>query len=205
VTYPLLYQYVMPFRALRSPARIDILVNLSIAILSAYSVSWLFGKMPRTAWRPAVGSAIVAIMLAEYASSPLIARAPQPSRVDSWLARQPPAVIVQLPLESSSGGSRDWLYMYEGLSHRQKMLNGYSGYVPASYYTMIDSMRSFPDDSSMAYLRDRRVDYVVIRGGLYSQDEWSALLIKLQARSDLSLVSMFPDGNRTQMVYTIRR
>ena len=37
----------------------------------------------------------------------------------------------------------NWLYMDEGLSHRQKMLNGYSGYVPASYYAMIDSMRSF--------------------------------------------------------------
>jgi hypothetical protein len=85
------------------------------------------------------------------------------------------------------------------------MLNGYSGYVPASYYTMIDSMRSFPDDSSMAYLRDQRVEFVVIRGGLYLQDEWSALLVKLQARKDLSLVSMFPDGNRTQMVYAIRR
>jgi len=70
---------------------------------------------------------------------------------------------------------------------------------------MIDSMRSFPDDPSMAYLRDRRVDYVVIRGGLYSQGEWSALLVKLQGRSDLSLVSMFPDGNRTQMIYAIRK
>ena len=85
------------------------------------------------------------------------------------------------------------------------MLNGYSGYVPASYYTMIDSMRSFPDDHSTAYLRDQRVDYVVIRGGLYSQDEWSTLLVKLQGRSDLSLVSLFPDGSRTQMIYAIRQ
>ena len=114
-------------------------------------------------------------------------------------------MIVQLPLESSTGGSRDWLYMYEGLSHRQKMLNGYSGYVPASYYAMIDAVRSFPDDHSIGYLRDRRVDYVVIRGGLYSQDEWSTLLVKLQARSDLSLVSLFPDGSRTQMIYAIRK
>jgi hypothetical protein len=206
VIYPLLFQYLPPFRALRSPARIDIIVNLSIAILSAYGVSWLIGRMRRATWHPGLGSAIVAVLLIEYASSPVIARAPEPSRVDSWLAKQPPAVIVQLPLESSSGGSRDWLYMFEGLSHRQKMLNGYSGYVPASYYAMIDSMRSFPDDHSTAFLRDRRVDYVVIRGGLYSsQDEWSALLVKLQARSDLSLVSMFPDGSRTQMIYAIRK
>jgi hypothetical protein len=201
--YPLLFQYLTPFRALRSPARIDILVNLSIAILSAYGVSRLIGRIRRPAWRPATGLAIVAVMLTEYASSPVIARAPAPSKVDSWLAKQAPAVIVQLPLESSSSGSRDWLYMYEGLSHRQRMLNGYSGYVPASYYSMIESMGSFPDDRSIAYLRDHRVDYVVIRGGLYSQEEWTALLVKLQGRSELSLVSMFPDESRTQMVYAI--
>lgn len=205
VTYPLLFRYLPPFQALRSPARIDILVNLSIAVLGAFGVSWLMRRIRRTTWRQATGSAIVALMLVEYASSPVIARVPRPSRVDSWLATQAPAVIVQLPLESSSGGSRDWLYMYEGLSHRQKMLNGYSGYVPASYYAMIDSMRAFPDDHSMAYLRDQGVDFVVIRGGLYSQDEWAALLVKLQGRNELSLVSMFPDGSRTQMIYAIRK
>jgi hypothetical protein len=203
--YPLAFEYLPPFQALRSPARIDILVNLSIAILGAYGVEWLIGKMPRSAWRPATGAAIVAVLLIEYASSPVIARAPQPSRIDSWLAKQPPSVIVQLPLESSSGGPRDWLYMYESLSHRQKMLNGYSGYVPASYYAMIDSMRSFPDDKSMSFLRDQQVDFVVVRGGLFPEQEWTALLPRLQAREGLSLVSMFPDGNRTQMVYAVRK
>lgn len=203
--YPLLFRHLPPFRALRSPARIDILVNLSIAILSAYGVAWLMTRTRRNAWRAAIGPVIVTVLIIEYASSPRLARVPEPSRIDSWLARQPPAVIVQLPLESSTTRSRDWLYMYEGLSHRQKMLNGYSGYIPASYYAMIDSMRSFPDDRSMAYLRAQRVDYVVIRGGLYRDEEWPGLLVELQARRDLSLVSMFPDGNRTQMVYAVRK
>lgn len=198
VTYPLLFQYLPPFRALRSPARIDILVNLSIAILSAYGVAWLIGRVRSDTWRAAAATAIVAVLMIEYVSAPALARAPEPTRVDSWLAKQPPIVVVELPL-----GSQDWLYMYQGLQHRQKMLNGYSGYVPASYYTMLDSMRSFPDDRSMTYLREQRVNYVILRGGLYPPAEWAALLVQLQARGDLSLVSMFPDGSRAQVVYAV--
>ena len=63
VTYPLLFRYLPPFRALRSPARIDILVNLSIAILSAYGVAWLITRMKRNTWRAAVGAAIVAVLM----------------------------------------------------------------------------------------------------------------------------------------------
>ena len=47
------------------------------------------------------------------------------------------------------------------------MLNGYSGYAPASFYEMRELMSGFPDDRSIAFLRRRRVDYVVIRTGLY--------------------------------------
>jgi hypothetical protein len=199
VTYPFLYEYLLPFRALRAPARIGILVNLSIAILSAYGVAWLLFKMKRRGWRLAAGTAIIAVLIIEYASSPALARAPKPSLVDSWLTRQPPVVIVQLPM------TRDWLYMYQGLSHRQKMLNGYSGYVPASYPATRGAMGSFPDDRSMSYLRDRGVDYVILRGGLYPPEEWSALLALVRARRDLSLVGMFPAEYQAEAVYAVRK
>lgn len=198
-TYSFLYEYLLPFRALRAPARIGILVNLSIAILSAYGVAWFLSKMKRRGWRLAAGSAIIAVLIIEYASSPALARAPKPSLVDSWLTKQAPVVIVQLPM------TRDWLYMYQGLSHRQKMLNGYSGYVPASYPATRGAMRSFPDDRAMAYLRDRGVDYVILSGEFYPAEEWSALLAELRARSDLSLVGMFPAGNQAEAVYAVRK
>ena len=76
------------------------------------------------------------LLAIEFASSPRIAPVPPPSKVDAYLARKPPAVIVELPLLSAIGiwGSLDWRYMYQGLPHFQKMLNGYSGYAPASFY-----------------------------------------------------------------------
>jgi hypothetical protein len=203
----LLFEYVRPFRGLRSPARIDILVNLTLAILGAYGVAWLLTRVNRPIWRRVAGTAILGVLVAEYASRPEIAPAPKPSKVDSWLFTQPPVVIVELPLSSPSNGfqSHDWLYMYLGIGHRQRMLNGYSGFPPASYYAMIDAMQAFPDDRSMAYLRAQNVDYVVLRGSMYPATEWSALLEQLRARHDLSFSVMFAPQTLAEAVFAVQK
>ena len=77
--------------------------------------------------------------------------------------------------------------MYQGISHFQKMLNGYSGYVPASYYTMRQTMASLPDDASMKFLRDLKVNYVVVRAGLFESSERSELISRIAERKDLAL------------------
>jgi hypothetical protein len=206
VTYPLLYRYVASFQALRVPARIAILVNLSLAVLSAYGAAWLLDAVRRPWLRRVAAAVIVPILVVEYASSPMLAVAPPPSRVDAWLAKQPPVVIVQLPLASASNGwaGYDWLYMYQGIAHRQKMLNGYSGFPPASYYAMREAMQGFPDDRSMSFLRERHVDYVVLHGSLYSPDEWSSLRRRLRDRSDLLLTTMVDADSDIVVVYAVR-
>lgn len=205
--YPLLYRHVPEFRGLRSPARIDILVNVSLAMLAAYGIAWLLGRIDRPNARRIVTGAILLLLAAEYASLPEISPAPAPSRVDSWLARQPPVVIVELPLASrmTEGQSRDWLYMYEGIGHGQRMLNGYSGFAPASYYAMRDVMEDFPDDRSMAFLRDRGVDYVIVRGGMLQADQWAAMYERIRARDDLSLVMMYSPKTQAEAVYAVRK
>ena len=55
-------------------------------------------------------------------------------------------------------------------------------------------MNSFPDDRSIAFLRDRRVDYIVVRAGLYDQNEAAALLERMKQRKELTLEMMWTDG-----------
>ena len=88
----------------------------------------------------------MALLVAEYASAPLIAPAPAVSRIDNLLSKRPAAIIVELPLTSPRGvwGSFDRLYMYQGMSHFQKMLNGYSGHAPAAFYQMREQWPRFP-------------------------------------------------------------
>jgi hypothetical protein len=196
VFYPWLFEYVPTFRALRSAARISILVNLSLAVLSAYGAAFLLARFKREPWRRTMGVILMVLLITEYASAPVIVPAPNPSKVDMLLAERPPAVIVEMPLASPANNwdSRDWLYMYQGMPHFQRMLNGYSGYAPASYYQMRDTMASFPDDRSIAFLRERHVHYVVVRAGLFEADERAALLEQISKRDDLSLEAMWPGG-----------
>jgi hypothetical protein len=206
--YSWLFEHVSPFRGLRSPARFDILVNLSLAILSAYGVAFLLHRIEHVGWRRLAGAAITALLIVEYASAPAVLAAPTPSKVDLWLAQQPPVVIVELPLISAKGmwGSLDWLYMYQGIAHFQRMLNGYSGYAPTSFYEMRQIMTSFPDDRSMAFLRHRNVDYVVVRAGVYEPQEAASLLEQIQSRSDLSLEVMWTAGPQgAEAIYAVRK
>jgi hypothetical protein len=138
----------------------------------------------------------------------LIAPVPGPTRIDALLAKRPPSVIVELPLLSPRGfwGSLDSIYMYQGIGHFQRMLNGYSGHAPASFYQMRDMMASFPDDRSMTFLRNLQVDYVVVRAGLYEAAPRAALLEQIGKVEDLSLEAMWPDGPMgAEAVYRIKR
>jgi hypothetical protein len=208
LVYLWLFEHVGAFRALRSPARFDTLVNLSLGVLSAYGAAFLLARIEHRIWRNVAAAALVAVLIAEYASSPVIAPVPAPTRADSLLSKRPPSVIVELPLMSRRGfwGSLDWLYMYQGIGHFQRMLNGYSGHAPASFYQMREEMASFPDDRSMDFLRKLHVDYVVVRAGLYEADQKAAPLEQMDKVGDLSLEAMWPDGPMgAEAVYQIER
>jgi hypothetical protein len=194
VLFGWLFEQLPLFRALRSPARFEILVILCLAMLSAYGVTALVGTIGSSGRKIAVTGAIVGLLAIEYASSPTLAHAPLATKVDAYLAQKPPSVVVELPLESNKGmfGSLDWRYMYQGLTHFQKMLNGYSGYAPPSFYRMREAMQRFPDDRSIALLRERQVDYVIIRAGLYDDPQAAArILEEAGQRKELSLEGMW--------------
>jgi hypothetical protein len=177
-------------------------------MLSAYGVAFLLRRIQHAGRRRLAGVAIAVLLIVEYASAPTVRPAPASSRVDAWLSQQPPVVIVELPLISAKGmwGSLDWLYMYQGISHFQRMLNGYSGYAPSSFYEMRQIMASFPDDRSMAFLRDRGVDYVVVRTGIYEPQQAESLLDQIQKRRDISLKVMWAAGLQgAEAIYAVRK
>src|SRR5262245_13150526 len=205
--YLWLFHHVAAFQALRSPARFNILVGLSLAVLSAYGTAFLLTRIRNTRRRQLAGVMMAAALIVEYASSPALEPAPGPTRVDAFLSRQPPSVIVELPLLSRKGfwGSLDAIYMAQGIGHFQKMLNGYSGHAPASFYQTRDAMSGFPDDRSMTFLRSLRVEYIIVRAGLYEGEDGTALLDRLGKIDGLSLQAMWPNGPAgAEAIYKIR-
>jgi hypothetical protein len=205
--YPWLYARSGLFRGLRVPARFDLDVMLSLAVLAAIGLAHILTRCPSLPRRSALVAVALVGIVAEYASAPVLAPASrQPSAVDRWLTGQPRVVLLELPF-APVDRSNDSLYMYEGRTHWQPMLNGYSGFFPQSYLDLMSRMTTF-DDASIAYLRERHVDYIVLRERMYDPGPLQALRAQLSAREDVALVGSFAnpqDPRLDALVYVIRK
>ncbi len=88
VIYRGLYDYFLPFKALRIPARMGLMVGFSLAVLAGYGATRIAKRLPSPALRRAVLTTIGILMLAEYASTPLVL----------WAApRHPPESVRRSP------------------------------------------------------------------------------------------------------------
>ncbi len=100
-----------------------------------------------------------------------------------WLKQNTPedAVIAHLPFPKGplpkDYESEVW-GMYWGLFHHRRMVNGYSGFFPASYLALKSQMQSFPDAASFAALRSHGVTYCVCRQSFLEEHPLSESLSK---------------------------
>ncbi len=201
--YPALYRYLPAMRALRVPSRFALFVNLSVAMLAAFGLAALLRSRARAA-RAWIASAAVALLVVEYASSPMLVAVPRFSLADRWLAGQPPGVVAELPLPRPEAmwPNDESLFMYHGMAHWRPMVNGYSGFFPASYLRLVRVMQTFPDESSIAYLRERGVSYLLVRPSFYDEERWQQVRDRLERPGGLRLLAGFPEPGR-ELIYAI--
>jgi hypothetical protein len=194
VIYRGLYDYFLPFKALRIPARMGLMVSFSLAVLGGYGAARLARRVRSPAMSRAVLFAIGVLMLVEYASKPLpFWLAPRnPPEIYADLVRDrgeaPTSVLFEFPTLSTS----DPAYLYYSTFHWQTLINGYSGFFPPSYIRLSHAVRNFPDDPSIDAIRSHGVRYVVIHGEYLKGDRYETLIPQLDRRSDLTLVSRRP-------------
>jgi hypothetical protein len=191
VSYGWLYDYVLPFRALRIPARMGLIVGFSLAVLAGYGVARVAHRMPSRRLHHATLLVIGVLMLAEYVSRPIPLQ-PIPLDVPKVYADMlhdrgegPDAVIVEYPVSVSDNPT----YMYYSTYHWQPLVNGYSGFFPPSYGEFVDAFRGFPDDRSIDALATRGVRYVLVHQERMIGARYERLIPMLDRRSDLALVS----------------
>jgi hypothetical protein len=194
VIYRGLYDYFLPFKALRVPARMGLMVGFSLAVLAGYGAARIAGRLRTVNARRAVLTLIGVLMLAEYASRPLqLWAAPRhPPQAYADLVRDagdgPTSVIFEFP----TGAMEDPEYLYYSTFHWQYLVNGYSGFFPPSYRKVVDAVREFPDETSMNVLRSHGVRYLVIHGEWLYGARYEDLVAALDRRPDLKLVSRHP-------------
>jgi hypothetical protein len=190
MVYPWLRDHALPFRGLRVPARMAIVVGLSLAILVGYTVARISRSgLARRARLAAVGAIALGIV-AEYHSTLVLDEVwRRPPPVYEALSGRPDAVLIELPLIAPDL-AREPTYMYFSTFHWHRLVNGYSGFSPRWYPDLINLMADFPNDETVEDLRHRGVDYVVVHGAFYSPKDYELLVARMDARQDLHLDAM---------------
>jgi hypothetical protein len=199
-TYPILYEYFFPFRALRIPARNGIIVGLSVAVLAGYGAARVAASGRSAAVRRVILVVIGALIAVEYLSRPLpqvaIPLTP-PAAYDIVLADKgdsPTTAIFEFPLSSKD----DPTYMYYSTFHWQHLVNGYSGFFPPSYVFLANAVENIPDDASIHAIKSHGARYLLVHGERLLGNRYEELTAQLNARPELKLISRTPSEREGQ-------
>lgn len=185
---------------IRAPSRFMILTMLCLAVLAGAGFERLAGRLTPLSQRAA--AVVMSIMLlGEFTAYPFQGvnyAVPAPA-VDRWLATQPaPFVVAEVPLPNPRNSGQferfQTMTMLHSMLHWQKTVHGYSGFRAPFHDQLYLEMRRFPDEISIAKLREIGVTYVVVHRALYSPEEWAIVEPRLAQFPQLRLAHEADDG-----------
>jgi hypothetical protein len=201
--YPWLHSYVLPFRGLRVPARMAMIVGLTLAILGGYGTARICTRLRDR--RSAVLASVFLLLLAfaEYRSTLVLKKiwAEPPPAYDALPANHR-TVLLNLPLIAPDAALEPY-YMYFSTFRWDLLVNGYSGFSPRSYTDLLKIMRGFPTDAGFEELRRRRVDFVIVHGEFLRRDRYEQLVAQLDGREELRLVGKYRWERSEMRVYAM--
>jgi hypothetical protein len=203
-SYGWLHELVLPYRGLRVPARMAMLVGMFLSVFVGYGVTRLRARRSAPL-ASAVALGIALLVFAEYRSNLTFAHvSPSAPPVYERLRMEPPSVLLELPLKSPDIFLEP-VYMYFSTFHWHKLVNGYSGFSPPSYPRLLKLIAGFPHRESIAELRRRGVDFVVVHGALFERrGEYERIVAAMDLRPDFELVGTYPWQGQDTRLYRLR-
>jgi hypothetical protein len=205
-SFRFLYDHVPMFQGLRAMARAGIFVAFFVAALAAFGYAAISASFPR-AFRPVFLVLVIAVLGAEYRvhRMTLFAYPNEAPAIYAWLAQQPSGVVVELPMpvpEALPGP--DARYVYFSTFHWHPLLNGYSGFFPASYVDRADSLREFPDDRSVLRLKRDGARYLLLHVGQYAEADRRSIVDTLTQRHRMAELARFGEGANESIAFLVR-
>ena len=203
--YRFLYEHVPLYQGLRALARLGIFVVFFLAALAAYGYVALAELLPSKA-RLALAVGLCALLLLEYRVRPLelVPYPNSPPPLYAWLSRQPRGVVAELPMRASGLPGSDPAYSYLSTFHWMPIVNGYSGFYPASYLGRLEDLAAFPDEKSITRLRADGVRYVVVHLIEIAPAGREAVLDALRNGFGLAELTRQSDGRGEAVVFALR-
>jgi len=163
--FSLFYNYVIGFTGIRVPSRFAVYVLLGIGVLAGFGYDRIMSKIKRSTHKYCLAIALLVIINIEYLSIP-IESATIPVRSDvpltyKWLKEQKrDAVVLEVPFFDKIGDEAICLYF--STYHKKKLINGYSGFIPASAFFLQSTFKGFPNEDCIDILEALKVDFIVL-------------------------------------------
>jgi hypothetical protein len=159
--YRWLYDSVPMLQGLRGAARFGFLGLFAAAGLAGFGLADLRRAVPSIA-HPVALAAVILVNL-EAARAPLgLTPAHAIPKLYDDVAAGPPGAVVELPLPGPAALPRNAPYVLASTRHFRPLLNGYSGFVPASYIAHADALSGFPNERSRAVLAQLNVTQILV-------------------------------------------
>jgi hypothetical protein len=164
--YAWLHAHVPLLQGVRAVSRFGYLGIFGIAGLAGYGLAWISSKPTLARGRVAVGVLAVLVVNLESVRAPLdFVRFRGIPKVYDMIAAEAPAVVAEFPFPTRRYIAHNGQYVLASTRHWQPLLNGYSGYVPASYDEHARAFAGFPAAPAIAALRVAGVTHVVVHAG----------------------------------------
>lgn len=166
--YSALHALVPGVSGLRVPARFSILVFFALAVLAGRSVRALEERLPRAKGLLPLLS-LLPLVEALGTDVPFTSAPVEPPGSERYLSGEAEASpVAHLPMpyerETISGNA---VYMLWSTAHFRPLANGYSGFTPPSFYELAEALAAFPGEESVALLRARGIERVVLHRDRY--------------------------------------
>ena len=188
--YGWLFHLVPPMQGLRVAARFGNLFLLAIAMLAGIGLAL---------WRPrpVVAALAIALVNLEALQAPFkytpFGGVPGIYRL---LADEPGSVVVaEQPFYPRTGIFQNSPYVLASTAHWRPLMNGYSGYTPASYQKYADAFWYFPRDWAIDAMKAAGVTHVVVHTAAFDRDRMNVIAV-LEQRRDFELMAIGPGGIR---------
>ena len=195
--YGWFYELFPPARGLRAAARFGNLFLLGTAALGGIGLAQLVRRVPptRAAW---IAVVVIALANAESLRAPFRYTPFQGiPTIYSHLATAPGRVVlVEVPFYPPQAIFENATYVLNSTAHFRPLMNGYSGYVPASYAAYAEQFRDFPQPDAIRAMRGAGATHVMVHPGRFHQGpEYAAQVLEQAAGSvQLERIAVGRDG-----------
>lgn len=216
--YDILYKLFPGFKAIRTPGRMIVIALAALSLLAGFGVKWVREKL-KGKTSIAVALLIAVLLFVELMPGSMltakVAGKDQFPAVYKWLETQKrgtPTAVLPFPAYDPASPdvfnkSEFFVFepprLYYDTASWQPLVNGFSGFIPQTYYGAVKETMNFPDDASLNYLKGLNARLLIVEGQKYS-GRLPDILARANASSRLKLIRSFEGAEGPDYAFELK-